>query len=121
MINDGATRIRVATPADLDRLAEVAERTFRDAFAEFNTVADMDQYVNSTFDRDTLYPELQDPASTFLVAEVGEEFVGYAKVHRGEAPHCVTTPRPVELARLYVMKNWHGRGPGGALLQATIV
>jgi ribosomal protein S18 acetylase RimI-like enzyme len=117
--NDGFV-IREATQTDAAALAVLAERTFRDAFAEFNTASDMDDYVSSTFTVEKLELELRDRRATYLVAEAEAHVIGYAKLYRGKAPECVSSENPVELARLYVLKSWHGRGPANALVQAAI-
>ena len=38
----------------------------------------------------------------------------------GEAPSCVAGPRPIELERIYVDQNAHGRGVGAALMRTCL-
>ncbi len=64
--------------------------------------------------------ELADPHSTFLLARMEGEAIGYAKLRAGEAPACVDGPRTIELERLYVDKNAMGRGMGAALMHACL-
>jgi hypothetical protein len=45
-------RIRTATPADAEPLAALAERTFRDTFADDNSTDDMEAYVRDAFSLD---------------------------------------------------------------------
>lgn len=120
--------LRPATPADADTLATLGERTFRDAFAAHNHAEDMDAYVALAFGVRQQAAELGDPRVTCLLAEpadggrAGIAAIGYAVVRQAadEAPECVTGPAPVELARLYVERPWHGRGVGEALMRASI-
>src|SRR5262249_33893301 len=60
------------------------------------------------------------PKSTFLIAEVGGLVAGYAKLHAGEPAEDVDGPKPVELVRLYVSREWIGRGVGEALMRACV-
>ena len=64
--------------------------------------------------------ELAEPASTFFIAEVGGRGAGYAKLHAGEPPEGVEGAQPVELVRLYVLREWLGRGVGEALMRACV-
>lgn len=119
--------IRPATPHDATALAALGERTFRDAFAAHNRAEDMDVYVALAFGVRQQSAELGDPRVTCLVAESAGDgravaSVGYAVVRQAadEVPECVTGPEPVELARLYVERPWHGRGVGEALMDAAI-
>ena len=51
------------------------------------------------FYRENLELELRDARSTYLVAEAEAHLIGYSKLYRGNAPECVSTENPVELAR----------------------
>lgn len=112
--------IRQATIADAALLANLGARTFADTFAPHNTAENMDAYLKSVFGPEQQAAELQDPRSTFLIAELEGVAAGYAKLHAGDALTGVTGPRPLELVRLYVLANWHGRGVGAALMRACL-
>ena len=60
--------IRMAVPAEVDRLAELARRTFIATFAEHNTPHDMALYVDKAFSRNQLLAELEDSACLLLVS-----------------------------------------------------
>ena len=80
-------RIRIATSADVEQLAALAERTFRDTFADDNSTDDMDAYVRDSFSLDRVRDDLADDANTFLLAfvEGKEQPGGYAKLRTGRA------------------------------------
>ena len=90
--------IRIAKPADAERLADLARRTFLAAFGEFNTPENMSLYVDAAFAVERIRSELEDKASTFIWAEQTGIPAGYAKLRRGTIRGCVTGPKPVELA-----------------------
>ena len=112
--------IRRATTHDATVLAELGARTFYDAFARDNKPEDIDSYVAQAFTPQQMAIELADPGSTFLLAHIDGQAVGYAKVQAGEAPACVDGPRPIELERIYVDQTMIGRGVGAALMRACL-
>ena len=118
----GATLIRPATAADVEQVAALAGRTFRDTFAADNSPDDMDAYVRDSFSLDRVRSELADDANTFLLAFVdgGEQPTGYAKLRTGTTEPNVKGPDPVELERLYVDRSAIGHGVGAALMRAAL-
>lgn len=113
-------QIRAATVADAQTLAELAARTFYDAFADMNTAENMKAYMAKAFTVEQLTSELSDPRAKFLLAESEGAIVGYAKLLTGEIPACITGQNPIELVRLYVDKNCLGAGVGNDLMQASM-
>ena len=115
-------RIRTATPADAEPLAALAERTFRDTFADDNSPDDIEAYVRDAFSLARVRGELADDANTFLLAFMGgdEQPVGYAKLRTGTPDPSVTGSGPVELQRFYVGRSAIGHGVGAALMRASL-
>jgi diamine N-acetyltransferase len=114
--------LRIATSADAQSLAALAERTFRDTFAAANSPDDMETYVRDAFSLDRVRAELADTANTFLLAiRAGDERgVGYAKLRTGTTDPSVTGPDPVELQRIYVDRSALGLGLGAALMRSSL-
>ena len=113
-------KIRRANREDAGLLAELGARTFSETFAADNTPQDMSAYLAASFSLAQQTAQLADPASTFLLAEVGGLATGYAQLHAGEAADGVEGAKPVELVRLYVSLEWLGRGIGEALMRACV-
>lgn len=113
-------QIRPATVADAQPLAELASRTFYDAFADMNTPANMKAYMSKAFTVEQLIAELSDPRARFLIAEVEGQMAGYSKLLADQAPASITGSNPIELVRLYVDKKYLGSGIGNDLMQACM-
>ncbi|HEX7828179.1 MAG TPA: GNAT family N-acetyltransferase [Thermoanaerobaculia bacterium] len=103
--------IRTAKLSEAAPLAELAERTFRDAFAAQNTAEDMDAYIARTYGVEHQRRELQDPKITTFVVENDGALIAFAQIKHSESD--------VELARIYVDRNFHGKGIAQDLMQAV--
>jgi ribosomal protein S18 acetylase RimI-like enzyme len=112
--------IRRGTLADAALLSELGARTFSETFSADNTPEDLAAYVATSFNVAQQTSELEDPGSTFLIAEVNGHAAGYAKLHDGEPEKGVEGAKPIELVRLYVSRDWLGRGVGEQLMRACI-
>lgn len=112
--------IRRGTPGDAALLSELGASTFAETFAADNTAEDLAAYMATSFSFERVTAELEDPASTFLIAEVEGRAAGYAKLHDGESEKSVEGANPVELVRLYVSREWLGRGLGEQLMRACV-
>ncbi|MGI9106409.1 MAG: GNAT family N-acetyltransferase [Pyrinomonadaceae bacterium] len=117
--------VRRATADDAESLAALGASTFYETFVESCRPEDMRAYLSATFGVAQQWAELADPRSIFFIAEAegtaaAAAAVGYAKLFRGETPACVMANAAVELARLYVERDWHGRGVGEALMREML-
>ena len=112
--------IRRADSEDAELLAELGASTFSETFAADNKPEDLSAYLAESFSVARQTEELADPASTFFIAEVEGHAAGYAKLHAGEPEEGVEGRKPVELVRLYVSREWLGRGVGEALMRACV-
>jgi GNAT superfamily N-acetyltransferase len=80
----------------------------------------MSAYLAASFSPDRQAAELADPRSVFLIAELGGEVVGYARLKEGQAPESIQGLRLIEIVRFYARKEWIGRGVGAALMGACL-
>ncbi len=113
--------IRKAKQSDALSLAGLAERTFRDTFEAANTTEDMLLHCESHYSEVIQLREVLDPAIEPLVCDHGGNLIGFAQLRRGQPPGCIKAERPVEIQRLYVSKEWHGKGVAQDLMAASIV
>jgi ribosomal protein S18 acetylase RimI-like enzyme len=117
MTEESIPVIREATASDAALLSQLGARTFSETFAADNTPADMAAYLAASFSPEQQAAELAEALTTFLIAEIDKVAVGYAMLHPGAMPHPAGSEKPIELVRLYVSRDWHGRGVGEALIQ----
>ena len=111
-------KIISANLSDAERLAELARKTFWDAFHEHpaNSPEDMAAYMDSAFSLDQIAGELSQPDNVYLIAETDGEPAGYARLITGRHEDGITAARPIELNRLYTHQRFLGSGIGQMLL-----
>lgn len=112
--------IRHASPADAPALAELAARTFRDAFGADNRPEDLAQHLATAYGPAQQARELADPGITTLVAEQDGTLVAFTQLRRGAPPAAVRGPAPIEVWRFYLAAEWHGRGLAQRLMAAVL-
>ncbi|HEX7557127.1 MAG TPA: GNAT family N-acetyltransferase [Leptolinea sp.] len=112
--------IRTATPADNFLLAELGARTYADTFAAENTAENMAAYLAEAFSPEHQAAELADAGTLFLIAEKDGQPVGYARLKEGLPPNCVRGAHPMEIVRLYSIREMIGHGMGAALMTACL-
>ena len=112
--------IRRAVLQDHRLIATLGRDTFVDSFGADNHPQDMAKYLAQSFSPRIQADQLAQPGSLFLIAESGEQPVGYARLVAAPSPSCIDASKPIKLERLYADKQWIGRGVGSALIDACI-
>jgi GNAT superfamily N-acetyltransferase len=118
-ITPGSVCIRRATLADAASLAELASRTFREAFGADNSPENLALHLARSYGLQQQAAELADPAVTTLLAEVEGHPAGYTQLGIGPTPPCVVGPASLEIMRFYVEREWHGRGLAQRLMESV--
>lgn len=113
-------RIRYASPSDAERLAALAEETFRATFGSMNTVEDMNLHCRASYGREVQSAEISNSGMVTLVCEDDGTLIAFAQLRWSEAPGCVSATSPGEIQRLYVAQPWHGRGIAQDLMTACM-
>ncbi|AMY11777.1 Protease synthase and sporulation negative regulatory protein PAI 1 [Luteitalea pratensis] len=112
--------VRPGAIADAERLAAFGHRVFAATFAADNDPAQLARYVDAAYTPAVQAAELADAAiATWLACDADDRLLGFAQVRLGPAPASVTGPSPLELWRLYVDHEWHGRGVAADLMQTV--
>lgn len=112
--------IRKANFDDLTSLLEMARIAFVQAFTEGNKLENVNAYLEEAFTEEQFTEELGNPASVFFLLEVDGALVGYAKVNFVPAQTDLHDNSSLEVARLYLLKQYVGSGYGKILLNHTI-
>lgn len=112
--------LRRATIADAEILAELSATSFHQAFDGSSKQENVDDYVNAAFNPTQLAKELCDSLSTFVIAESGEQAIGYFKLIAGEVPECVQDRNAIELSRIYVRQEFIAQKIGATLMQNAL-
>lgn len=92
---------------------------FLQAFTAGNKPENVQSYLNEAFTLEQFEKELANPASTFFVAELDGEIIGYTKVNLVPAQTDLQDPESLEIARLYVLEEHLGSGLGKRLLDTA--
>ncbi|MEO0351287.1 MAG: GNAT family N-acetyltransferase [Cyanobacteria bacterium P01_A01_bin.15] len=108
--------IRQAYSDDAEALARTAKHIFRETFATENNLTDMEFYCSKSFGTEIQRQEILDPNWATILAEVEGQLVAFAQVRLHSPKACVAADQPSELHRLYVQKEWHGRGVAHKLM-----
>lgn len=105
-------RIVQALVTEAYALADIAARTYADAYRAGMRPDDLRQHVEAVLSPQRWRDYLA--ADTVLVARIGNEIVGYVQFGPTLGADAA------EIKRLYVDAPWQGRGLGSRLLQAAI-
>lgn len=112
--------IREATRGDAELVAEMSRRTFYDTFAPDNRKEDMDYFMNEIFTKEELLKEVGMEYNIFLIAYFDEQPAGYVRLREFNNPPSLGKMPAMEIARLYVEKEFIGKAVGRALMQHCI-
>ena len=117
MLNITITKL---TPNDIASLQSIGKQTFYETFAAGNTEEDMQMYLNDSFRKDKLTMELQEPNSEFYFALLNNEPIGYLKLNFGAAQTELKDETAIEIERIYVLKEFHGKLVGQVLYNQAL-
>lgn len=118
----GDLEIRRARAEDIHGLADLAARSFRDAFAADNDPGNIDEYLRTSLTVESVRKEFDTAGNFFLLAfRAGVDVpVGYAKLSTATEEPCVKAQNSVEIERLYADTHAIGHGVGAALMRACL-
>ena len=100
---------------EIEQLQAIGRQTFLETFAGGNTQENMQQYLEEGFAIDKLTVELTNPYSEFYFAKIDNQVVGYLKINFGQAQTELNDNNALEIERIYVLKEFHGKKVGQIL------
>lgn len=112
-------QVRLATAGDAALIATISRETFYDTFAEQNTKADMDLFLETQFSEALLMKEVLAASHIFYLAFDDTGVAGYVFLKQGSDAATGAT-KPIELSRLYVRNAFVGKGVGRLLMQTAM-
>lgn len=80
----------------------------------------MKAYLESGFSIEKLEAELADPDTEFYFAELQGKIIGYLKVNTGNSQTELKDKNALEIERIYVLKEFHGKKAGQVLFEKAI-
>lgn len=113
--------IKIATLNDVVLLQKISKRTFFETFSEENTKENMAKYLEEGFSLERLASELMDTNSAFYLAVIRDNIVGYLKLNFGQSQTELKDSNSLEIERIYVQKEYHGKKVGQLLYEKAIM
>ena len=105
---------------DIEKLQKIGRQTFFETFSESNSEVNMRKYLNEGFSIEKLTTELTDTNAEFYFAVFDEEVIGYLKLNFGDSQTELKDNKALEIERIYVSKEFHGKSVGQLLYDKAI-
>ena len=113
-------KIRKVNIQDIEKLKEIGKLTFAETFSSDNSEEDMQKYLEEGFSTEKLKIELTDKNGEFFFAEFDGKVIGYLKVNYGQSQTEMKDENALEIERIYVLKEFHGKKVGQILYNKAI-
>ena len=105
---------------DVDTLLSFSKKTFYEFFDHLNEPANMEAYSSVAFTVQNMLDQLNNPDSEFYFAILDGEVAGYLKLNFNEAQTEYKDKNALEVERIYVSGEHHGKKIGKQLLDFAI-
>lgn len=105
---------------ELQELQDIGRQTFSETFSAGNTEENMQNYLEEGFSEEKLSKELNDPNAEFYFATQENLVIGYLKLNFGPSQTELKDESALEIERIYVLKDFHGKSVGQVLYNQAI-
>ena len=113
--------IRRATIADAVKLSAISIQTFYDTFVGTCKEEDMTAFLKEYFNLKQVQAELSNENDFYYLAELNGRVVGYCRWMEDYTNfHLMKQWKSLELKRIYVLKEYHGKGVAQQLMNLVI-
>lgn len=102
------------------QLQEICRQTFFETFSDSNTEENMKSYLENGFSIDKITTELNDENAEFYFAKINKKNIGYLKLNFGQSQTELKDDKALEIERIYVIKEFHGKKVGQILYNKAI-
>ena len=108
------------TEQELESLQEIGKQTFFETFADSNDEENMRLYLDENFSLEKLKQELNTPGSEFYFIKQEQLPIGYLKINFAQAQTELKDPSSMEIERIYVLQDHHGKNIGQLLFDKAL-
>lgn len=108
------------TKANIDDLQNIGKKTFSETFSAGNSEENMKAYLEEGFSKEKLRTELSDNNSETYFATCGGKVIGYLKLNFGASQTELKDDKALEIERIYVLREFHGKKVGQILYDKAI-
>jgi len=112
--------IKRVKPDDISQLQQIGRQTFYETFSAENSEENMTKYLEDSFSINKLTAELNDKDSEFYFASIDNNIIGYLKLNVGRSQTELKDNNALEIERIYVLKEFHGKKVGQLLYEKAI-
>jgi diamine N-acetyltransferase len=113
-------KIKKVTLKEIDELIKIGKQTFVETFSYENSEENMTKYLENGFSTEKLKTELTDKNSEFYFVELDNKTIGYLKINIGQSQTEMKNLNALEIERIYVLKEFHGKKVGQLLYNKAI-
>jgi len=105
---------------EIDQLQKIGRLTFHETFSDSNSEENMKTYLDEKFSTEKLTEELTNKDSEFYFAALDDKVIGYLKINFGPSQTELNDEKSLEIERIYVSKEFHGKNAGQLLYEKAI-
>ena len=109
-----------ATINDTEKLQKISRQTFLETFSAGNTNENMQKYLDEALSKTKLTTELDDQNAEFYFATIDDNVIGYLKINFGQSQTELQDDKALEIERIYVLNDYHGKAVGQILYDKAI-
>ncbi|MEP6612428.1 MAG: GNAT family N-acetyltransferase [Mucilaginibacter sp.] len=113
-------QIKKVEPSQADTLLAYSKKTFYEFFAHLNEPANMEAYSSVAFTLQNMQRQLDNPNSEFYYALIDGTIAGYMKLNFNDAQTEYQDKNALEVERIYVSGEHHGKQIGKQMLDFAI-
>jgi len=113
-------RLKRATSDNIGELQRIGKQTFFETFSAGNTDENMAKYLEEGFSLKKLADEVNNESSHFYFAVLDNNVIGYLKLNLGQSQTELKDDKALEIERIYVLKEFHGKNVGQLLYEKAI-
>jgi ribosomal protein S18 acetylase RimI-like enzyme len=107
-----------ATISQAAIIATIGKKSFRKAFEHlFISKEELFEYLENTYDPVKITKSIRQENNIYLLALLDGEPAGFAKIKKSSLNEHIESIGQMELQKIYVLQEYHGKGIGTALMK----